>query len=383
MSLSLGTRVGASLDLSGLSMETSKWEMPLFGKWESFLVKYVPALKGKLGELEALWNLSDFQNILPLLEVVDPEEGGSQKLGKNLKKLPSGTTVAVDGGPGGGKVLSEVEEILQQGGKFSDSLFPPGAISVIPVIRYGDGYASLDVFQRLNEKYQSGYLLRLGSVETDPNVAEAESEVPLLLSNLEAEPSEVDLVLDYGAVASEREVERVTHSARLAVEWAARRGWRSVTLLSGAFPDSISDLKFDLVHRLARHEVALWRAVSSHAPRGIELNYGDYATNHPSLKSGSIPRPSSPNLRYARGKEWIVRRKKAHAEHANASFYEICTSVVNDSSWEGESFSWADKMISKGAQTYEGLGSATKWVALGRSRHIEVVRHRLATLGEP
>jgi hypothetical protein len=348
-----------------------------------FLVKYVPALKGKLGEMEALWNLSDFQSTLPLLEVVEAEEGGSRKLGENLRKLPNGITVAVDGGPGGGEALSEVEEILQREGKFSDSLFPLGDISVIPVIRYGDGYASLDVFQRLSEKYRSGYLLRLGSVEADPDVAEAESEIPLLLSNLGADPGVVDLVLDYGEVDSEREVDRVAHSARVAVQWAARREWRSVTLLSGAFPASIAELKYDRDHRLTRHEVSLWRAVSSHAPQGIELHYGDYATNHPALRSGSVPWPSSPNLRYARGEEWIVHRKKAHTEQANASFYEICKSVVNDPSWEGESFSWADKMISRGARTYEGLGSATKWAALGRSRHLEVVRHRLATLGEP
>ncbi|MDE3724764.1 beta family protein [Nocardiopsis sp. N85] len=383
MSLSPETRVGASLDLSGNSMETSKGEISLPKEWESFLLKYVPALKGKLGEMEALWNLSNFQSVFPLLEVVGAEEGGSQKLGKNLKKLPSGTTVAVDGGPGGSEALSEVEEILRLGGEFSDSLLPPWTISVVPVIRYGDGYASLDVFQRLNEKYQSGYLLRLGSSESDPDVAEAESEVPLLLSNLGADPGEVDLVLDYGEVDSEREVERVTPSARLAVEWAARRRWRSVTLLSGAFPASISGFKVDHEHRLTRHEVSLWRAVSSHSPQEIELHYGDYATNHPALASGAGPWRSLPNLRYARGQEWIIHRKKAHREQENSPFYEICQSIVNDPRWEGENFSWADKMISRGARTYEGLGNAAKWVALGRSRHIEVVKHRLATLGEP
>ncbi|RKS09976.1 T4 beta protein [Nocardiopsis sp. Huas11] len=304
-------------------------------------------------------------------------------MGENMKKLPSGITVAVDGGRAGGEALSEVEEVIQRGGKFSDSLFPLGNISLMPVIRYGDGYASLDFFKRLNEKYQSGYLLRLGSVEADPHVAEAESEIPLLLSNLGADPGEIDLVLDYGEVGSEREVERVAHSARPALQWAARRAWRSVTLVSGAFPASIAELKYDREHRLSRHEVNLWRAVSSHAPQGMELDYGDYATNHPTLRTTSFSWPSSPNLRYARGEEWIVYRKKAHAEHSNATFYEICESVVNDPSWEGEYFSWADKMISRGARTYENLGSATKWVALGRSRHIEVVRRRMATLGEP
>jgi hypothetical protein len=364
-------------------MKASKGEKPLLEEQETFLVKYVPALKGKMGELEALWNLSDFQSILPLLEVVDAEEGGGRRLGGYLRKLPSGTTVAVDGGPGGGEALSDVEEALEIGGRSEDSLLGSWSISVIPVVRYGDGYADLDAFQRLNEKYRSGYLLRLGSVEADPDVSEAESEVPLLLSNLEANPAEIDLVLDYAQVESERTVERVTHSAQRAVQWAAQRDWRSVTLLSGAFPATISHLAVDREHRLPRHEVDLWCAVSEGAPRGMNLHYGDYATNHPELQSGAGPWKSLPNLRYARGREWIVRRKKAHPEQGNSSFYEICQSVVDDPEWEGESFSWADGKIAKGARTHEGLGSAVKWVALGRSRHLEVVRHRLATLGEP
>ena len=348
-----------------------------------FLVKYVPALKGKMGELEALWNISDFRHILPLLEVVEHHEGGSRRLGGYLKKLPSGTTVAVDGGPGGGDALSEVEEVVALNQEDVDPLLNPWSISLIPAIRYGDGYTSLNIFRQINEKYRSGYLLRLGSVGADPDAEEAESEVPLLLSNLEATPGEIDLVLDYAEVGSERAVERVTHSAQQAVKWAARRDWRSITLLSGAFPEKISDLRVDHEHHLPRHEVALWRAVSSRAPKEIVLDYGDYATNHPALKSSGGPWRSLPNLRYARGEEWIVQRKKLTPERSNDSFYDICQSVIDHPDWEGESFSWADERISAGALSRQGLGSAVKWVALGRSRHLEVVRHRLATLGEP
>ncbi|MFE3458286.1 hypothetical protein ACFXKD_12145 [Nocardiopsis aegyptia] len=333
--------------------------------------------------MEALGNLSGFESMLPLLEVVGAGEGGVRKLGGYIKRIPSGSTVAVDGGEGGGEVLSELEEELHTAEDSSGSLLEAWSVCIVPVIRYGSGYVDLDIFQRLNEKYQGGYLLRLGSVDADPDIAEAESQVPLLLSNLQATPGEVDLVLDYAEVDSERTVERVTHSARQAVQWAARRSWRSITLLSGAFPSSISHLGYDRENRIPRLEVDLWRAVVEGVPEEIDLHYGDYTTNHPALQAGAGGWKSHPNLRYARAGEWIVYRKKATLEEGNSSFYDICQAVVENADWEGESFSWADQKIAVGARMREKLGGATQWVALGRSRHLEVVKYRLATLGEP
>ncbi|MGQ4266451.1 beta family protein [Nocardiopsis changdeensis] len=347
------------------------------------MAKYIPALKGKKGELEALWNLSDFDSVLPLLEVVDAEEGGASRLGSYLRKVPRSATVAVDGGPSRAKALLEVEEELRTERDLKSIPLDPREISIIPTIRHSDGDADLEIFQRINERHRSGYLLRLGSTEADPDVAEAESRVPLLLSKLGAAPGEIDLVLDYAAVDSERTVERITPGARQAVLWAKSHRWRSITLLSGSFPPSISALSYEHETVLPRLEVALWRAVSGGIPGGNELWYGDYATNHPTLQPGAGSRKSNPNLRYARGEKWIIHRRRAHLAQGNLPFYEICRTVVDDPEWEGEAFSWADRQIARGAHTYTGLGNATKWVALGRSRHLEVVKRRLATLGEP
>lgn len=343
---------------------------------------YIPALKGKMGELEALRNLSGFDATLPLLEVVDANEGGAQRLGGYLRKLQGGVSVALDGGNSGGEALSGVEEEMRRLGEVADTESDDWSISVIPVVRYENGYSDLDVFQQLNEKYQSGYLLRLGSVEADPDIAEADSRVPLLLDGLAVEPGQIDLVLDYAEVDSRQAVERATPRARDAVEWAASRNWRSITLLSGSFPKSISHLEYDYENLLPRFEVDLWNSIASEAKVETNIHYGDYATNNPAPPSGVVWQ-SHPNLRYARGEKWAVYRTRPTKEQGNSTFYDICQTVVDHPAWEGPSFSWADQQIDEGTRTHEGLGSATKWVALGRSRHLEVVKHRLATLGAP
>lgn len=335
-----------------------------------------------MGEMEALRGLSGFDSTLPLVQVVDAKEGGARRLGGYLTKLPTGVSIALDGGPSRGEALVEIEEALRSKGE-SESDGEAWKISVVPVIRLGDGYAELDIFQRISEKYQSGYLLRLGSAEADPDIAEAESRIPLLLGTLGADSEEIDLVLDYAEIDSERTVDRISRSAQEAVQWAARRNWRSVTLLCGSFPSTISHLDFDQENILPRFEVQLWRNLALGESNGVDLHYGDYATNHPATQTGLAFRGPYPNLRYARDDAWIVYRRKATKDEGNNAFYDICQEVIDSPDWEGESFSWADRQIAAGARKREGWGNATKWVSLGMARHFEVVKHRLATLGAP
>jgi hypothetical protein len=344
---------------------------------------YVPILKGMPGELSA-WRYASLdvrRGSYPLFEVI-PRYGLAVDLPRFLERLStsaqSADVVMVD--------TSHIDQETVVGSSANRAIthiamhLDPLGIQSVPVIGLSTSPAGLRDAGTLARMAKRGAALRLHANEWSPS---SPQELTLLLSAVGIHELYVDLVLDFGSVASLTDVARSATISAAVLNWTDGRQWRSVTIASGAFPHSISHLpKGDPPTALDRFDAVFFDQVAAAWPK-TDLGFGDFAVNNPEV---TVPPQQGPlpNLRYAFGRHWEVYREE-RAATGNESFFTLCRRVVSSSFWPsvGTAYSWGDSEIESKSRLVGGPGGATQWRAYGTSHHLAHVIERLATVGAP
>ncbi|MYB83138.1 MAG: hypothetical protein F4X54_00015 [Chloroflexi bacterium] len=259
-------------------------------------------------------------------------------------------------------------------------------VAAKPVMRLDDDPLVLQEVASAAQMHGLGACLRLGSSNGYPTVASANILWPRVQKATGLRPAEVDLLIDLWAVQSPRAVTSAAAVAIQLLHWAHQQGsWRSVTVASGAFPDSISNFPYGNPTAVHRYDANFYTTVVGQNPP-IVPDYGDYGIWHPALPLRNVRRGPNPNLRYTDGREWQVYREPT-TPTGNDSFYTICANVVGSSHWPtaGATYSRGDAEIYRRAQNppQGGAGRATEWLRWGASHHFAHVVERLSNLGEP
>jgi hypothetical protein len=349
---------------------------------------YAPVLKAKPGEITAWREASPaVKSKCRVTFEIAPTNGPDRDLSDFVSRLtvtPTtvGRQVTVDAGyldPTvmiGSTAMRPIEWLSDQ--------LASRSFRYVPVIRLDDDPAVYADAATAHSLHGVGACLRLGSDEDDPNPVAAGSALPGILAATGLGVHEIDLLIDMWTVADARSVRRATPVAVGVVQWAASMGsWRSITVLSGAFPDSISNLAKNTSTPLTRWDASLWSSVA--ALRGVAPvpDFGDYGVAHPSLPSPA-PRGPLPNLRYTYGNEWWVWREEKVLP-GNESFYTLCDRVRSSAAWppSGGAYCWGDSQIDRCANSIPGPGTATQWRSYGTSHHLQTVVDRLTTTGAP
>ncbi|HTP15617.1 MAG TPA: beta family protein [Streptosporangiaceae bacterium] len=347
---------------------------------------YTPILKGRRAELLALGHADPAVAavIRPLLEVIpaQPSLYGSVLTfgGLLADAAPKGMAFAVDcrylgrpdSGPPGQNPVSLVAEHIQQ-----------RQIAMIPVFGLGDG-ANLAGVRVAAATHGAGGCLRLDREHGLQSIAAGRSShASEVLTAVGLRAADVDLLIDLGEICTQAALQRAGGIARRALAWARRRGWRSITLASGAFPADIAGFPIGTSTPVPRWDAAFWAQTASHPIGGPAVGYGDYTVSSPRLvPGGCAPMPS---LRHTGKRHWHVYRYPKSANGGMSTFCDLCRDVVCSGHWppEGSGCCWGDEQIELHARRRQGPGNATSWRAFGTSHHLALVVSRLSALGEP
>jgi hypothetical protein len=368
---------------------------------------YVPILKGKQGELNALLNTDSklYPFFTALIEVPpipsEYPEGQDQSipaktidqhmasvnksLSKALKDLPS---VFVDG------YYVELEDELESGVSPIDALFTSlrGAkIPFIPTTGLDRVEDYVDSVAATVAEDRRGCCLRL--VESDlESFSELGKQIKSLLKVLSVSIEDTDLLIDFGPKVPQKSALPFILDALPELE-----KWRTLTLASSSFPSSMMALKKNSIEELEREEWLAWLSVRSKKKATKRApTFGDYAINHPIL--GDInPRimQMSPNIRYTDSTNYVVakgqaqprKKKKPTPEEEEAraklapsvQYPNLAGMIKNHPAWKGPKFAWGDSFIDKCSRK-ECVGSSTDWRAVGTCHHIAAVVQQIANL---
>lgn len=347
------------------------------------VVRYVPVLKAKAAELWAWRHVSNATRdqarfiVEALPHPSKTDEAALETYVQDICNSSPGGTVAVDTGyfdqtqivSGGTRPIRFVGQALHGAG-----------IEALPVFRPSDTRQVLQDVRRVAAIQGNGACLRLGSSERDPDPAVDGGPAIEALALTRLAPEDVDLVIDFSFVGSLRDVRRTVGIATDALAWAARTGnWRTVTILSGAFPNTTPGGNSAILHRW---DARLFDAVQAAGPP-VEIDYGDYATMHPVLMAQAGWGPN-PYLKYTSGNDWHVFREQRILP-GNESFFTVCQRVVASPHWPaaGPNYSAGDHEIERCSRSVAGAGRATEWLKYGLSHHLAHVADRLASQGAP
>lgn len=347
---------------------------------------YVPILKGRQGEIDALGTVQipTRRAMTPLVEVAPKDENedaaGVLKIcqstvGRLAKRytdplmLDGGLldlSVDIDGGRGVVAVLADEARAA--------------GLSARPVLRLGDPTRAAQEAGDAHRLDGHGLAVRLVGEDLDEDPEDVDDLLDTLLSTACVDRPDVDLILDVGAVDSDI---AVRGGARMVIallrDLPSVADWLSITVTAGAFPVDLSQFTANVPGERPRYDAQLFdRVRARRLPRLPD--YGDYAVAHPALSIGGAFSPP-PQLRYTVSDRWLVLKGRRTDPLGHDQFYRICQVIASHPEFAGRPVGAADQRIADGSP--QGPGNGTTWRMIGTTHHLDYVALRLTTLGEP
>ncbi|MGW4245353.1 beta family protein [Nocardia sp. NPDC004722] len=363
--------------------------------------RYVPILKSRLGELTALKNMEEHlaEFCVPLIEIVPSDEmlhelrppPTALKLGLNriLDTLRKHWRVRFD-------LIIDTHHLPATSGwnptaQVVENCFESAQLGVIPAVRLSDSRQVLfEVGEAVRQSLHQPACIRLTAADLSGGNRHLLSEqIGCALEALGMRCGRVHLVLDFGSIADDKDVDRKARAALLSLlDIPHLDQWMSITLAGGAFPPDLSDIEPKILTRIDRKEVDLWLDVRRQLLGHSRIpTFGDYGVAHPLLPLGKGYGPP-PQLRYTVAGSWLVL--KYRRSEGFTRFFDICGEIAAGSEFTG-GLTWGDEEIAgrtwyahgDRASTVSGPGNGSTWRAIGTSHHIGFVLDHLATAGEP
>lgn len=349
---------------------------------------YVPILKWKMGEYQALSRLDDRTKggLTPLIEIppigYDFETGRERRsaddhladFGKRLRAKWDGRRCFLDlkyvdpatrMGSGAHFVQVVFEDIRSEGAQ------------AVPVVSLDSDAPFLNAVAAENLIDGRGVCVRLRLEDFDrPAFA---GLIESLLRRLAVGWAEADLVVDFAApnytpiAAFVRQMEAIVSMI------PALNRWRSFTIAGTSFPGPAVAVTppFQLFPRRE------WEVYQSFVSRiegsGRIPTFGDYATALPDQQELDmrIIKPVA-KLRYTTPAAWHIARGTPVRTNGFGQYRDMCATVMNQPYFDGATFSAADEYIAECAAGRVPTGNLSTWVWVGTNRHLTRVVADLA-----
>ncbi|UZH06363.1 beta family protein [Heyndrickxia coagulans] len=327
---------------------------------------YVPILKCKQGEKDALYTLRDSvkDQVVPLLEIT-PDVGGKGNF-NGVEDFWKDRPFFLDVSPEYRQELSDEEyyKLIEKCTKQQ----------TIPVIKLADSEKKIT---KLISEYPKGVALRLyihEILDDDFELIYDEFSAKLDLPN-------TDLIIDAQHVESSKinEASFLIKGALNLIEGIGE--YRNVIFSSNSFPETLQVDKHEL-SVIPRIETNLFEKVKPHfSKKKVNLIYSDYAINHWSFFEFIPGMQPSFNIRYTTEDFYVVYKgdtvKKGGLKIEKVK--EGCIILVTSPYFKGQGYSWGDKEIhEKATGETTRPGSLTTWRAIGTNHHVTFIVNLLS-----
>lgn len=346
-------------------------------------VHYVPVLKGKRGEIGALADMGSWDGLTPLIEAV-PGKAGPQEAAISIPKglapfWPTAKPYFADL-----RYLEDVEDeeetphpvtlCAARAATENQSIILTTSLAVSPAYQLAVRDAGLpEVALRL-----------VPDDFAEPD--ELAAAVDALLQVLGATPDRVHLMVDLGSVAG-MAATGVALMQRGYLDLVPQvEAWRTLTIISGAFPPGLAALDGNEWSRVPRADWIAWRQLVAGARPPARLPaFGDYAIAHPNLPPDG-PVTILASMRYSTPGSFMIfkgRNVRTDPDGYN-QFVTICADLIGRQEFSGQGFSAGDAAIQQKATTPGSApGNPEQWRRIGTNHHVEMVRDQLANLPAP
>ena len=350
--------------------------------------RYVPVIKGKLGEFRAIGELADDikDAITPLIEVPSiPWDFENDEPAKTLEKHLLKFVPNLKKYWGGGRLafvdLNFIPPDQRIDGehplkRIFDSVRAEG-LSLIPVVGLERDADYIKIAKDILQQDGQGVCIRIETTEIDEE--NMEDSLTPLIKKIGVSETEVDLVIDL-KVIQKNQVGLLTRSVRDVIRSLPKiKEWRSIALVATAFPQSMSLFEPNSIKLTSRVEWQLWTNILHNAAKIIRVpDFGDYTIVHPELLDID-PRimQLGAKIKYTVDNDWIIVKGTSIKRGGSAQTVELCRKLITHRQFCGPDFSWGDRYIQGCANGTESFGNQTTWVQVGVNHHIAYVVKQL------
>ncbi len=347
---------------------------------------YVPILKWKRAEQGALKALAEEhkQHMTPLIQFVMPKQGGDEDLDGIIKKfeeqlpiIPKKVLEAWGNDPifvdcsllfTTSLKAKSLNAILRGGRKLGAAF--------IPVLHLNDD-AQIKKAALTAASESGGVCLRLICPDfTNPQ--ELDQKIAGFLSAVGLTEKDIDLLVDIKE--TDENSGKYARYIDLSQNIPNLQQWRTFVFAAGAFPQDLTECKFDEENLIPRAD---WNNWVLHKNLKRRPAFADYTIQHPIYKEATQFFHPTSSIKYTLDDEWLIMKgKKQKFELYLASAAEL----VKDPRYYGEDFSDGDKFIKEKADHFKayiknpaikGTGSTETWLRAGINHHLVLVADQI------
>lgn len=349
--------------------------------------KYVPILKWRQGEYQALFLLADDvkEKVVPLI-VIPPREFDfeekkmkktvhehvetfpkrlKQKWAKRLALIDTHESLENEKMDDGRSVI---DFILQE----SKSL----GCNVIPVVGLSRGALYLDSVKKFSSENGCGISLRVTLAElTAPSIS---AEITKLLKAIEVSWRAVDFVVDIGDPGNFQPYAVFAKVIAGAVsKLIGAIDARSIVLVGTSL--KLSEVKKPGATQ-HRHEWSLYKEFRAELEKKmLAPSFGDYSIESPGFAEGIDMRKVKPGgkIVYTTLESWFIPKGGAFRTN-NAQMIDHCAAIISSGHYKDRDYCKGDERIEDTANKVQNCGSLTTWKGVGVNHHITFVVRQLA-----
>ena len=351
---------------------------------------YVPILKGKAGEYQALSTLPPTikSSMTPLIEVPSipwdfTADVASGTIDDHLEDVAENIDTTW------GKTLLFVDLTwMDPADRMADGRHPvtyvfdemrARGIEGIPVTGLARDPAYQTAVAGVVATDGRGVCIRIEETDFE-DVANLQPSLDAVLAQLGLSPSATDILLDFGSIAPSQSGPLLLAARSVINGFPYLPDWRTLTFAATAFPLNLSSVPALSIIALPRAEWTLWRNLIS-GPIARRPTFGDYAINHPEPEEFD-PRFMSPSasIRYTLSDTWLILKARGARRFGFGQFRSLCSALTARADYYGQPHCWGDDFIQQCANNTVGTGNLTTWRKVGTAHHLTVVVGQIASL---
>lgn len=344
---------------------------------------YMPILKGKKGEFDALKTLGENVQavILPLIEVpaiawdfINEKEASSieKQISSTIKSIKASwdtkneilidTYYLEEDFGDGDKTLNVIMK------KLIDEGYKP-----VPVLNV---YASDELLNSL--VYKDNICIRISFTEQE--LFDVNDELERIIKILKTDFSKVILLLDMNYISQENSLMGQISSKTLINSINDIVEFKDFYFSATSFPINLSTCKTNSVTEIERIEVVIHDYLKNeHSKVNRIPKFSDYGIANPDIQEMD-PRLMTigASVRYTGEKYWYIFKAASIKKHGSEQYYNLCSDIVKSKIYSGENYSWGDSQIYSKSKREGGPGNPTVWRQIGTNHHITLVVNQLS-----
>jgi len=355
---------------------------------------YVPILKGKAGELNALekLNVDTKLNMTPMIEVQPVERDyDTKEPKKSLDDHLSAVAKKIHKAWGEKQSLFidltelDLKERTVAGlhpATFINERFKKLNVDYVPTTGLDRDDDFNEAIAQIVANDNNDVCIRLER-EDVISVELLKNDLSELMLSLGVSIEATHLLIDFKSIDEANVKQNAQMAQNLINTLPQISDYKTLTIAAAAMPESLVVFKPDSINTMPRTELTLWNLINKNASELKRIpSFGDYGVVHPATPEYDprLVRPSA-KIRYTQEHEWLIL--KGHSVRKAPGFkqyHSLSQQLVSRKEFIGSTFSWGDEYIEKCANLETTSGSLQTWVTIDTNHHLSLVSEQISMI---